>query len=201
MSPYQFFFADLNAGVAGVDTVYVADDSTLVNGGGIQKYSLVGGTWVANGIVALAGTRGVTGVVSGSSVTLYLTTGTTYQTLTDTSGYNAANNGTLASLATATANTAFRGIAFTPAAGTAPTPTSVVSRKVHGGAGTFDINLPLSGPVGIECRSGGGTNVYQIVVTFASAVTASGASVTGGTGTVDMASGNGQTRSRLISAA
>ena len=51
LSPYQFFFADLDAGVAGVDTVYVADDSSLVNGGGIQKYSLVGGSWVANGIV------------------------------------------------------------------------------------------------------------------------------------------------------
>jgi hypothetical protein len=191
VSPYQFFFADLNAGVAGVDTVYVADDSTVANGGGIQKYSLVGGTWVANGVVSLATSRGLIGVVSGSSVTLYVTTGSTYQTLTDTSGYNAANNGTLASLVTATANTAFRGIAFAPAAGMAPTPTSVVSRKMHGGAGAFDINLPLSGPVGIECRSGGATNDYQIVVTFASAVTASGASVTAGTGMVSMASGNG----------
>jgi hypothetical protein len=190
-SPYQFFFADLNAGVAGVDTVYVADDSTVASGGGIQKYSLVGGTWVANNIVSLANSRGLTGSVSGSSVTLYVTNGSTYQTLTDTSGYNAANNGTLVSLATATMNTAFRGIAFAPSSGMAPTPTSVVSRKVHGGAGPFDINLPLSGPVGIECRSGGGTNQYEIVVTFASAVTATGASVTAGTGTVDMASGNG----------
>ncbi len=81
MSPYQFFFADLDAGVAGVDTVYVADDSSLVNGGGIQKYSLVGGTWVANGIVGLAGSRGLTGVVSGSSVTLYVTNGTTLSDL------------------------------------------------------------------------------------------------------------------------
>jgi hypothetical protein len=81
-------------------------------------------------------------------------------------------------------------ITFT-AATSVPTPTSVVSRKVHGAAGPFDINLPLSAPFGVECRSGGGTNVYQIVVTFASAVTASGASVTAGTGTVTMASGNG----------
>jgi hypothetical protein len=76
-------------------------------------------------------------------------------------------------------------------AASAPTPTSVVSRKVHGAAGSFDINLPSSGPVGIECRSGGGSNIYQIVATFASAVTASGASVTAGTGSVSMASGNG----------
>ena len=74
---------------------------------------------------------------------------------------------------------------------TAPAALSAVSRKVHGAEGPFDINLPLSGPVGVECRSGGGTNAYQIVVTFASAVNATGASVTSGTGTVDMASGNG----------
>ena len=40
----------------------------------------------------------------------------------------------------------------------APVPTSAVSRKVHGAAGTFDINLPLvpiSGAVGIEYRQQG----------------------------------------------
>ena len=92
-------------------------------------------------------------------------------------------------LGTFTLNSA-GGITFT-AAGWSPTPTSVVSRMVHGAAGAFDINLPLSGPVGVECRSGGGTNAYQIVASFASAVTAAGASVTAGTGTVSMASGNG----------
>ena len=53
---------------------------------------------------------------------------------------------------------------------TAPAPqlVSVVSRKTHGGAGTFDINMPLAGPpFGIECRSGGATNDYTFVFTFA----------------------------------
>ncbi len=72
-----------------------------------------------------------------------------------------------------------------------PTPTSVVSRKTHGGAGPFDINLPQSGPVGIECRTGGASLDYQVVVTFASPVTASGAAVTGGTGSVSSATGSG----------
>ena len=36
-----------------------------------------------------------------------------------------------------------------------PPPLSVVSRKVHGAAGTLDIPLPLTGAPGIECRSGG----------------------------------------------
>ena len=34
---------------------------------------------------------------------------------------------------------------------------SAVSQKTHGGAGTFDINMPLSGPSGVEFRSGGGS--------------------------------------------
>ena len=39
------------------------------------------------------------------------------------------------------------------------------SRKLHSGA-PFDINLPLTGTSGIECRSGGATNDYQVVFTF-----------------------------------
>ena len=49
-----------------------------------------------------------------------------------------------------------------------PVPTNVVSRKAHGSAGTFDINLPLTGGPGIECRKGQGANSdeHQIVLTF-----------------------------------
>ena len=72
-----------------------------------------------------------------------------------------------------------------------PTAQTAFSRKVHGGAGTFDIPLPLTGSVGAECRSGGGTNDYQMIVNFASAVTVGSASVTSGTGTVSSFSGNG----------
>jgi dockerin type I repeat protein len=74
---------------------------------------------------------------------------------------------------------------------TAPVATSAVSRKVHGGAGTFNINLPFAGPVGIESRSGGGTNAYRIVFTFSVPVTATSAAVTSGTGIVGAMSGNG----------
>jgi len=61
------------------------------------------------------------------------------------------------------------------------TPTSVVSRKTHGGAGTFDINLPLTGNVGVECRSG---PTHQMIITFATPVTVGSAAVTSGTGSV-----------------
>ena len=51
--------------------------------------------------------------------------------------------------------------------------TSVVSRMTHGGAGTFDINLSLTGPRGIESRSSGslGAGNYALVFTFADNLT------------------------------
>jgi CSLREA domain-containing protein len=55
---------------------------------------------------------------------------------------------------------------------------SAVSRKVHGTAGSFDINLPQSGPLGIECRSGGAGGNHQLIVTFANPVSVGGVSVT-----------------------
>jgi hypothetical protein len=67
------------------------------------------------------------------------------------------------------------------------TPTSVVSRKTHGSAGSFDIDLPPAGSPGIESRSGGATNDYTIVFTFSGNVAVQGhpqAQVTSGTGTV-----------------
>jgi hypothetical protein len=75
----------------------------------------------------------------------------------------------------------------------APAALSAVSRKTHGGAGDFDINLPLTGSIGIECRNGGVNGDYRIVVTFATPVTFSSAAVTSGTGSVATSSGSGTT--------
>jgi hypothetical protein len=72
-----------------------------------------------------------------------------------------------------------------------PIPTSVVSRKTHGTAGDFDIDLPITGNPGIECRSGGASNDYQVVVTFPNSVTFINAAITSGTGTVANTNGSG----------
>ena len=56
-------------------------------------------------------------------------------------------------------------------------PLSAASRKTHGGAGDFDIDLPLTSVVGVECRSGGATNDYKVIVTFAAPVTFMSAAV------------------------
>jgi hypothetical protein len=77
------------------------------------------------------------------------------------------------------------------AGGAAPVPTSVVSRMGHGTAGAFDMPLPLTGPSGLECRSGGASGNYQLVVTFGSAVTVANAAVTAGTGRVSSFSVSG----------
>jgi hypothetical protein len=68
-----------------------------------------------------------------------------------------------------------------------------VSRKTQG-ADTFDINLPFAGPPGVECRSGGATNDYQVVVSFANSVTFTSADVTSGNGAVTSTLGNNTTQ-------
>ncbi|HEX4445293.1 MAG TPA: hypothetical protein VH044_01095, partial [Polyangiaceae bacterium] len=118
-SPYAFFFADLDPTTPGLDTLYVVDDAA-----GLTKYSLVSNAWVSNGTVGVATDtyRGLTGVVSGTTVTLYTTRkggtaatgGGELATITDASGFNAALTGTPTLLATAIANTAFRGVALAP---------------------------------------------------------------------------------------
>jgi hypothetical protein len=59
---------------------------------------------------------------------------------------------------------------------------SAVSRKTHGGAGDFDIDLPLTGEPGVECRSSGGNHTY--VITFSNPMVSGNASVTSGIGSV-----------------
>jgi hypothetical protein len=118
-SAYSFFFADLDSGVAGLDTLYVADESALA----LTKYSLVSGNWVSNGTVGTdQDYRGITGSVSGSTVSLFATRlggsaaagGGALVSLVDSSGYNGAFSGTPTLLATAATNTAFRGVGIVP---------------------------------------------------------------------------------------
>jgi hypothetical protein len=58
--------------------------------------------------------------------------------------------------------------------------TSVVSRKVHGAAGPYDIALPLTGPGGVECRNSNGN--HTIIFFFSNNITSAGASLNSATG-------------------
>jgi hypothetical protein len=135
-SPYGFAFVNLTGG-EGADTLYVADDGAST---GIQKYSLVSGAWVLNGTITAASVRGITASVSGTSVTIYATTGGSgasgggsVYTVTDTAGYNATpSSSSVTTMATASANTAFRGIAFAPKASQTISPIAANVSKTYG---------------------------------------------------------------------
>ncbi len=51
---------------------------------------------------------------------------------------------------------------------------SVVSRKTHGSVGAFDVNLPLAGGPGIECRKPGASSSHTLVYTLDRNVTVDG---------------------------
>jgi hypothetical protein len=123
-SPYAYYFAHLNSGVAGLNTLYVAEDTT--GGGQIQKYELIGGNWTAEGTITASAVRGLAGVTDGTIVTLHGTTGGSgatgggaLYTFTDTTG-TATVSGSAATIATASNDKAFRGVVFIPAAAANP---------------------------------------------------------------------------------
>lgn len=99
--------------------LFVADD-----GLGVTKYSLVAGSWLANGTVGAAGDtyRGLTATINAGTVTFFATRkvgskalgGGELVSLVDTSGYNGAFAGTPSLLVSAAANSAFRGVALAP---------------------------------------------------------------------------------------
>jgi uncharacterized protein (TIGR02597 family) len=59
-------------------------------------------------------------------------------------------------------------------------PLSAGSRKNHGGVGSFDLNVPASNGLGVECRTPGSGNTHQIIFTFANPVTITDATATPG---------------------
>jgi DNA/RNA endonuclease G (NUC1) len=189
-SPYEFFFADLDATVAGVDTVYVADD-----GGTIGKYSLVSGSWTLNGTITAAGVRGLAASVSGGTVTLFAASLSTLFTVTDTAGYNAApSSTTVTSIATPGTNKAFRGVALAPVAlATFPTVTSInrVSTTPTN-ASSVDFTVTFS-------QSVTGVDASDFAVTASGVTGASVSNVTGSgtTYTVSVNTGSGDGTVRL----
>jgi len=121
--PYAFFFAQLDPNVTAPDTLYVADESF-----GVQKFSLSGGTWVARGTSGSGADvyRGITGIVSGSTVTLYATRragtatngtgGGELVSIVDASGAGGTLTAAPTLIAAAAANTDYRGVALAPVA-------------------------------------------------------------------------------------
>lgn len=118
-SPQGFYFADLNASIAGFDTLYVTSDTV-----GLSKYSLYDGAWTLNGTIGTGSDkyRGLTATVSGNTVTLFAihsggidaTGGGKLVKVVDGTGYNGALSGSPIELAAAASQAAFRGVALAP---------------------------------------------------------------------------------------
>jgi hypothetical protein len=117
-SAWEFFFADSS-------TIYVADDDdTSPFSNGLQKWIFASGSWskVWSSVPAGAtGLRGLTGVVTGSSVQLYGITAassgtlpTSVVSLADTLTDNVFPSSGFTTLVTSSAGYVFRGVAFAP---------------------------------------------------------------------------------------
>src|SRR5262249_21172704 len=103
--------------VAGLDTLYVADDRALASGGGIQKWTFNGITWsLANTFNSglTTGVRGLTAVVTGANVTLIATTAAASPNGLVVVGDDGPRPPPATSTATAGVDTAFRGVALAP---------------------------------------------------------------------------------------
>jgi hypothetical protein len=111
-SVYGVLLLDRSDSIPGLDTLYYVDDGAATNG--LYKYSYDGVTWTARGQVALASSRGLTGVGDGTSASLFVTNGSSLQLLTDTAAFDQPLSGSFTSLATAPSFSAFRGIALAP---------------------------------------------------------------------------------------
>jgi hypothetical protein len=179
-SPYGLLFLDENPSVAGVDVLYVVDDNETAPGGGIYKYSLVGGTWVTNGNIPNAnGLRGITGYKVCNGALLYLTAGNGIYTFLDSSGYNQTVRGSYTQIATAATNTVLRGIAFAPGSVAPTSPVASISSQSNVscyGLGNGSINISVAGGVSplSYAWTGGGTSpdltglaagIYTVTVT------------------------------------
>ena len=110
-NPYAFVFLDASTDVSGIDTLYVAEATQ-----GLTKYTFNGTSWGVGPTLNIAGNvgfRGVAGYAVGTTITLMATTAEPTNRLVvfvDTG----VGTPTGTAVATAAANTVFRGVAVSP---------------------------------------------------------------------------------------
>jgi hypothetical protein len=103
---------------------YIADDRTIANGGGIQKWTRSGSTWtlaytLRTGVGSTVGARGLAVNWNTTPPTIFATTvETTLNRLIRLNDTSSSVNAVI--IATATTNNVFRGVAFAPGTSTLP---------------------------------------------------------------------------------
>jgi hypothetical protein len=181
-STYGFVILDdPNNAINGQDTIYVADDTTSGTEGGLQKWTSTDGINWTKQYRALAGAaafRGVAGQYNGTTLSLFaVTTDNRLVSVQDTgSGF------TFTTVATAPANTAFRGVAFAPSGGV--TNFTLTVTPAGNGSGTVTSN-----PAGINCGATCSASYASNTSVTLTATAASGSTFTSWSG-CDSSSGN-----------
>ncbi len=161
----------------------------------------VGGSFVSGGYVAtisssysspIAGRQAWTGN-SGGYITTVANLGPNVAGQTIKLRFRMASDSSVAGTAWRVDTVSVSSSSYVCCVGGPPPPqlTSVVSRLTHLGAGTFDVDMPLSGTSGVEDRS---ASTYSIVLTFSNGpITSGSAAVTAGAGTAGSPSFSGST--------
>jgi uncharacterized repeat protein (TIGR01451 family) len=181
----DFYLISSGNNGAAFDVLYVSNNSSAT-AGTIQKFSLVSGSWTANGSYTTTfGGFGIAAAGSGAGAVLYVTSGNGATVannvikLTDTAGYNSPISITTASnvtLFTSPAGTNLKGIAFAPlaaplsdlttgisgpATGTVGVPYSYTVRASNSGAANATgVKLSFALPAGVTFNSANGTNGF-----------------------------------------
>jgi hypothetical protein len=107
-SPYGFVLFDLDGTVAGLDTLYIADDK-----GGVQKWTFDGVIWTLASTFGPA-VRGLAGYVSGGTVTLMASTAETGNNHLVVFTDDGSSTPVGSTVATSPTNTLYRGVALSP---------------------------------------------------------------------------------------
>jgi len=110
--PYGFVFFDTDV-TAGPDVLYIADDRAAASGGGVQKWTLVAGTWTLGPTFATGtatSVRGLAGIQTSLGVLLFVAGQSRIVEILDIGTANP----TATDVAINASNTAFRGVSLSP---------------------------------------------------------------------------------------
>jgi hypothetical protein len=115
-NPLDYVMLDLNPNVAGLDTLYVADNRAAAAGGGIQKWTFDGATWtlVATFDGLTPGIYALTGYALGTTAVLVAVSSAGTANVVVTYSDDGMTTPAPTTIATAGASVGYRGVALAP---------------------------------------------------------------------------------------
>ncbi|UAY52773.1 beta strand repeat-containing protein [Ferruginibacter albus] len=179
---FQDFYLISSANNNTYDILYTVDNTNATTGA-INKYSLVSGSWTANGTYTTSfGGFGLAAEKSGGGANLYVSTGvgTTANNsvikLFDAAGYNSAINittGNNVTLYTATSSATIKGVAFAPVAATSVPSIAIAADHPAAGNVLQGVTNTIIGAVQLSFNSGANEDLTGVSVNTAGTYSAS----------------------------